>query len=163
MNFCPEWLFDFCVGRCAGDFLAAELPLDAHAKKFARALTELYNEVDPDTVEAGATAILEFLNEINVGADAHDYLTQFCWFTLNYENHRGVKRKRKSMLSTCFDSEKEKTYAPEKAVKAFKAYLYADRSNVLPKMPTGWKIVDEKDIEPLKKMVEQPASVMDML
>lgn len=163
MEYCPEWLFDYCVAQTAADFLTAELPLEAHAKKYAKSLSETYNDIDPEAIEAAATAILEFLNEIKVGEDAIDYLVQFCWFTLNFENHRAVKRKRKSMLSNCFDPLKEMNYSPDKAAKSFKAYLYADRSNVLPKMPTGWKIADEADVEPLKAMTERETSVMDML
>jgi len=163
MEYCPEWLFEYCVAQTAADFLSAELPIEAHAKKYAKDLSETYNDVDAEMIELAATGILEFLSEIKVGEDAIDYLIQFCWFSLNFENHRAIKRKRKSMLSTCFDPVKELTFSADKSVKSFKAYLYADRSNVLPKMPTGWKLADEADVEPLTKMTERETSVMDML
>ena len=163
MNYCPAWLYDFIVGQTAADFLVNSLPIEAFAKKYASALSETYTEIDPEAVALGATAILEFLNEIKAGEDALDLLIQFCWFTLNYENHRGVKRKRKSLLATCFDPEKEINYNSDQSVKAFKAYVYADRSNVLPKMPVGWKISDEQDADLLVKMVDKETSVIDLL
>lgn len=163
MNFCPEWLYDYIVGQTAADFLSESLPLEAFASKYSKGLSETYSDIDPEAVAVSATAVLEFLNEVKAGEDALDLLIQFCWFTLNYENHRGVKRKRKSLLATCFDPEKEASYSPDKSVKAFKAYVYADRSNVLPKMPVGWTIADEKDVDILAKLVEKETSVIDLL
>ena len=163
MRFCPAWLYDYTGALVASEFLHAELPLESHAKRLAAFLEPHYEVVSPEDLTEAATGLLEFLSEIEAGDQADDFLTNFRWFVLNYENHNGVKRKRKSLLSTCFDPVKERKYDARHVQVEFRKYLFADRSDLLPKMPSGWQINQENDVELLKEMDASEPSFGDLL
>lgn len=163
MNFCPAWLYDYTSALTAREFLHAELPLEAHARRLAAILETQYEPVTPEDLTQAATGLLEFLNEVEAGEMAADFLTQFCWFVLNYENHSGTRRKRKSLLSSCFDPAKERQYDAKHVRVEFRKYLFADRSDLLPKMPSGWQVSEEKDVDLLKEMNDSEPSFEDLL
>ena len=43
--YCPEFVFDICVGLTVHDFLTKEFTLNMVAKKYAAALSEHYTEI----------------------------------------------------------------------------------------------------------------------
>jgi hypothetical protein len=48
-------------------------------------------------------------------------------------------------------------------VKAFKAYVYALRNQVVELAPAGWKLADVEDSDVLQKLANQNLSPLDFL
>ena len=65
-TFCPEWIFNLCVARTAYEFIISDLPIKAYAKKYEKGLSDHYQSVTHEEIEASAELILRFLVEINV-------------------------------------------------------------------------------------------------
>ena len=88
--YCPEFIYDIAVSRCASEFLSSELSLDTFAEKYAQGLTELYSEVELSEVQNCRTVPAVF-SEINAGEGAVDLLNAFAHFRLFFE---GIGRSR---------------------------------------------------------------------
>lgn len=160
MNYCPDWIFDACTSRAAQDFLTLEMPLNAVGKKYAGGLSEVYTEVRLEEIVAGAEDIVRFLAEVDAGDASADILRGFTYYRVKFEG-LNKPRKLKSMFSSADDAVKEKKYSAEEAVKKFKAYVFAVRSDSAPIAPAGWKIEDETELEHLSAVAARPLSILD--
>ena len=160
--YCPEFIYDIAVSRCASEFLSSELSLDTFAEKYAQGLTELYSEVELSEVQDPAEQFLQFLAEINAGEGAVDLLNAFAHFRLFFEGI-GRSRKMKPLFGTLEDAVKVKNWSPDAAVKSFRAYTFGLRSNTAPKMPAGWDLEDTSYTPNFIMLVQKKISVLDIL
>ena len=76
-KFCPEWVFSSCVAKAAGGFLTGNAPISSFSKNLAEGLNQHYNQINPETIEEASTKILEFLNEIEAGETAIEYISSY--------------------------------------------------------------------------------------
>ena len=158
-TFCPEWIFNISVARAAYEFIISDLPIKAYAKKYSKALSEHYAEINHEEIENSAELILRFLVEINA-EKSDELLNNYVYFTLKFD-HPGSKRKIKGIFGTAFDKQKEKNYASAKAVKSFRAYVFGLRSGVTEKGEPGWDILNEEEIDILKNIISKEADIVD--
>ena len=82
-KFCPEWVFSACVAKAASGFLVGNAPMSSFANHLTDSLNQHYNEIKPEAIEEASTKILEFLNEIEAGENAIDYLTGYIFKRIN--------------------------------------------------------------------------------
>jgi len=160
MQFCPDWIFDAVMARTAEEFLAGELPLNALASKYAKGLSEKYSEVRNDELSQGVEDLVRFLNEVNAGDEAVNFLKGFSYYKLRFEGSN-KPRKMKPLFGSVDEPVKVKAYSTEEAVKKFKAYVFALRSNSAPLAPAGWRIEDEGELGHLVDVASRAISILD--
>ena len=66
---CPDWIFDAATASVAFEFLSSDLPIETFASKYCEGLAEYYVAIDADEYYKGASLLLEFLSEVEVGED----------------------------------------------------------------------------------------------
>ena len=135
------------------------MPIKAYAKKYERGLSEHYQGITHEEIEAGAELLLRFLVEINA-EKSDELLNSYVYFTLKFD-HPGSKRKLKGIFGSAFDKEKKKDYSTNGAAKSFRAYVFGLRSGVTEKSEPGWDIIKEEGIEILKNIIENEADIVD--
>ena len=86
--------------------------------------------------------------------DAINFLNDYIHYRVCHEIN-GNERKLKSMFSSAFDGEKEKSYSSEKSVKTFRASVFSLKNEVIPKAEPGWSITDVEDIDWLGELFEK--------
>lgn len=161
--FCPNWVYDICVARTAIEFLSADdMPLDKLASKYASALSEKYSPITLDLLQGPAEAMLMFLSEIEAGEMAAELLNDFCYFRL-FNEGAGKPRKMKPLFGALEDPVKTQEYTVETAAKAFRAYVFALRSNTVPKAPSGWMLEEETAVTFLPELAQVKLSILDIL
>ena len=160
-NFCPEWVFAACSAKTAHDFLYTNNGITIIAKKFSNELSTKYNEIKFEEISDVAEKMLQFLSEINASEDAINYLNDFIYSRVCYEVN-GNERKIKSMFSSAFDGEKEKSYSSEKSTKIFRANIFSLKNEVIPKPDPGWSITDVEDIDWLGELFGKEVDLSDL-
>jgi len=159
---CPGWIFDIAVARTASEFLASEMSVEAFAGKYAAGLSESYNEVQAEAISQPAEAILQFLSEVDAGEMAVELLTDFCYYRL-YNEGVGRPRKMKPLFGSIEDGVKTPEINSEAAAKAFRAYIFGQRSNTVPKAPAGWRLEDDEHAPKLAELAAKELSVLDII
>lgn len=160
MEFCPDWLFDAALANTAADFLKGEMPLSSLAKKYASGLSEKYDEVRVEEISAGVEEVVRFLGEVEAGEEAVNFLRGFAYFRLYFEGNN-KPRKMKMLFGNIDDPVKVKSYASDEAVKKFKAYVFALRSESAPLAPPGWQAEDVKELEHFAEVASRSVSLLD--
>ena len=160
--FTPGWIFDISVARTASEYLSSEIGIEAFAKKYAEGLASYYkNAIEVEVFSDTAETILEFLSEIEAGDRAVEFLNDFTYFRLYYENN-STPRKMKPLFGSIEDGEKLQEYKPEETIKAFRAYIFGMRSNAVPTAPDGWRLETDNNIDKFKLIIERQVSMLDM-
>ena len=160
-KYCPDWIYNLCVARSAYEFIVADLPIKAYAKKYSTGLSEMYAEIKAEEIENEAEFLLRFLVEINAD-DSDQLLNNFVYFCLKYVQH-GSKRKLKGLFGSAFDPAKDKPYSEKITLKAFKAYVFGMRSGISEKPTPGWQITEEENLDFLKDLIEKEANIADAI
>lgn len=160
MQFCPDWIFDAAMSRCAEEFLASDLPVSALAKKYAAGLSEKYSEVKLEELVNGVENVVRFLDEVQAGEDAVKFLRGFCFFRLKFEA-ANKQRKLRPIFGAAEDPVKTQTYSAEETVKRIKAYVFALRSNSAPLAPAGWDVTQETDLPNFVEIASRSVSILD--
>ena len=160
-NFCPEWVFASCSAKTAHDFLYTNNGITIIAKKFSNELSTKYNEIKFEEISDVAEKMLQFLSEINASEDAINFLNDYIYSRVCYEIN-GSERKIKSMFSSAFDGEKEKSYGSEKSNKIFRANVFSLKYDVIPKLDPGWSITDVEDIDWLGELFVKDVDISDL-
>jgi hypothetical protein len=160
--YCPNWIYEISVARTALEFLSAEVTLDKMAAKYADALSEKYAPIPPELFEAQAEAMLLFLSEIEAGDTAAELLNDFCYFRLTQEG-AGKPRKMKPLFGALEDPIKTQEYSAESAGKAFRAYVFALRSNTVPKALPGWMLETDENVPFLAELAAKKLTLLDVL
>lgn len=160
--FCPAWVYDIAVARTVAEYLASDMTVEAFARKYAEGLSESFNEIPAAAIQEPAEAMLMFLAEIEAGDMAVELLTDFVYYRL-YNEAVGRPRKMKPLFGSLEDGVKEVQHNSDATGKAFRAYIFAQRSNTVPKAPAGWRLEDEEHVPKLAALAAHQMSVLDML
>ena len=159
---CPGFIYDMAVARSAAEFLSAELALETYAKKYAEGLSALYSEIAVISITEPAESMLQFLSEIEAGELAVELLNDYVHFRLFFEGV-GKPRKMKPMFGSLEDPAKTVEISSMEAAKGFRAYVFAQRSNTVPKAPAGWLLEEDEHLPKFNELVKQTVSVLDIL
>ena len=157
----PAFIYDICVARSAAEFLHGELGVEAFAKKYAEILSDGCVAVNQHEVQEPAEAMLQFLAEVEAGEGAADLLNSFAYFRLYFEGV-GRPRKMKPMFGTIEDPTKMREWTKDSAPKAFRAFVFALRSQTVPTAPSGWQLETEEAVPKLAEAAAKKLSVLDM-
>jgi len=161
-KFCPEWVFSSCVAKAAGGFLTGNAPISSFSKNFTDGLNQHYNEIKPETIEEASTKILEFLNEIEAGETAIEYINSYIFKRVKF--HANNKpRKLQGLFVDEFAPMKTRDYSAEKAVILFKAFVFSSRSGLNTDIPAGWQIEEEEGIGWFGDLMKSEPSIYDSL
>lgn len=160
--FCPAWIYDIAVARTASEFLSSDMTVEAFARKYSEALSANYREISVEALQEPAEAMLMFLAEIEAGEMAVELLTDFTYYRL-YTEAVGRPRKMKPLFGSLEDGVKEMQHHSDATGKAFRAYIFAQRSNTVPKAPAGWRLEDDENIPYLAETAGRTLSVLDVL
>jgi hypothetical protein len=106
--------------------------------------------------------MLMFLAEIEAGDMAVEFLTDFTYYRL-YTEAVGRPRKMKPLFGSLEDGVKEAQHHSDATGKAFRAYIFAQRSNTVPKAPAGWRLEDDEHVPKLAETAGRVLSVLDIL
>ena len=158
MSYAPDWIFDISIVRTASEYLSLTQPMDSLAKKYAIGLSEIYREVYFEEILEPAEDILRFLSEVKAQHMAVELLKDFSYFRMYYVNPR-KPRKLKPLFGSLEAPEKKKEYSSDKAVKSFKAYVFALRSKTVPQSPTGWTLDNDDTLNRFKDLVNSKVGV----
>ena len=159
-GYCPQWVYSACIGLVIKNFLEKDVPLDLLSRKYAKELSEKYDEINPIQIASISEDIVRILAEVEAGTDAVNYINGYTYFIVNFESI-GKTRSKKLLLGDIFDGEKSLNYDEKIIVRSFKAYMYSLRSGAVPSAPTGWSLDQEKDIDFLKEIAEKEFSIFD--
>jgi hypothetical protein len=159
-DFCPEWIFGVSCGVTARDFLSSENSINSISRKFSKGLSERFKEIKFEEITECAESILQFLNDINAGDEAVDYLNNYIYYRIGFKSN-GAERKLSGMFSSALDGEKTKDYDTEKSTKVFRATIFGIRNNTIAKTPAGWSIGEVEDLDWLGELIEQPVDILD--
>ena len=158
MSYTPDWIFDISIVRTASEFLSLTQPMDSLAKKYSTGLSEIYSEVYFEQMLEPAEEILRFLSEVKAQHMAVELLKDFSYFRMYYVNPKR-RRKLKPLFGTLEGAEKKKNYSPERAVKSFKAFVFALRSKTVPQAPTGWTLDNDEALKGFRLLVNTEVGV----
>ena len=162
MSFCPKWIFEAACAAAAADYLSRQLDLNTVARGYAVTLSEFYEPITPEEVGGVIESMLRFLDELNAGEAAVSMVTGFCFNKINFEQ-TNKPRKLKGLFGSADEPVKGREHSSEAAIKAFKAYVYSLRNEVVQFAPAGWKLTDVEGSEVLQKLTNQNLSPLDFL
>ena len=158
MSYTPDWIFDISIVRTASEFLSLTQPMDSLAKKYANGLSEIYRDVYFEEILEPAEEILRFLSEVKAQHMAVEILKDFSYFRMYYTNPKR-RRKLKPLFGALEAPEKRKEYSSEKAIKSFKAYVFALRSKTVPQSPSGWALDNDETLKRFGELVNSKVGV----
>ena len=125
--YCPEFIYDICIGLAVKDFLVKALSLDMVSKNYADSISGFYKNIEEIEIAAPAEEILRFLSERkNPMFEAHDLAINYVYWKFKYDGRS--ERKIKGIFKNSLKGDKERKYDSNKAVKDFKAYCFSLRS-----------------------------------
>lgn len=157
----PGFIYDICVARAAAEFLHGELGLEAFSAKYTEYMCDGCTAMGPEEVHDPAEAMMLFLAEIEAGDGAADLLNSFVYYRLYFDGV-GRPRKMKPMFGTIEDPVKSREWNRETAPKAFRAYVFALRSQTVPTAPGGWQLENEETVPRLAEVARQKLTLLDM-
>ena len=161
--FCPEWLIGCSAAYTAKGFLYSESSINGFARKFAKGLSEKYEDVYFEEISEIAEDILQFLSEIEAGEEAVTYIDQYIFKRIYYQNN-GAERKLSGLFASPTNAEKKKDYTVNNSIKIFRATVFGVRNDTMPKASPGWNISELKGNDNLDwfiELVEKPVDVLD--
>jgi len=159
---CPDFIYDMAVARTASEYLSSELALDAFAKKYADGLSERYTAIAQESFQGPAEGVLQFLSEIEAGEQAVELLGDYAYFRLYFEGV-GRPRRMKPLFGSLEDGAKAPQINVADAAKAFRVYVFGQRSNTAPKAPDGWQLENETAVPVFAALAAKSVSVIDLL
>ena len=162
MSFCPAWIFDAVITQTAQEFLKGDIHIKPIAAKYAKGLSQKYEEVSPDEISISAEAFIRTLDEIDAGAEASELLRGFCYFRVMHDTQL-TKRNLKPLFGNVENGDKVQNYSGAAAVKRFKAYLFAWRSGAAVQANTGWQLSQVSEVPILSDLASKSVNVLDLL
>lgn len=157
----PAFIYDISVARSALEFLHGDIGVEAFAKKYAEMLSDGCVTVNQHEVQEPAEAMLQFLAEVEAGEGAADLLNSFTYFRLYFDGV-GRPRKMKPIFGTIEDPAKVREWNKESAPKAFRAFVFALRSQTVPTAPAGWQLETEEGVPKLAEAAGTKLTLLDM-
>jgi hypothetical protein len=162
MTFCPKWMFELACAAASAEYLSSQIDLRTVATSYATVLSEFYHPISAEEVVGVIEPIVRFLDELNAGEDAVPLVTGFCYNRVAYEQPNKL-RKMKGLFGAADEAVKKRDYSAGSAVKAFKAYVYALRTEAAEMAPSGWKLANVEDSAVIEKMSNQNISPLDFI
>ena len=162
MSFCPAWIFDAVITQTAQEFLKGDIHIKPIAAKYAKGLSQKYEEVSPDEICISAEAFIRTLDEIDAGAEASELLRGFCYYRVMHDTQL-TKRNLKPLFGSVENGDKVQNYSGAAAVKRFKAYLFAWRSGAAVQADTGWQLSQVSEVPILSDLASKSVNVLDLL
>ena len=157
----PGFIYDICVARTAAEFLHGDLSLEAFSGKYTAYMSDGATVMGPEEVHDPAESMMLFLAEIEAGDGAADLLNSFVYYRLYFDGV-GRSRKMKPMFGTIEDPIKSREWNRETAPKAFRAYVFALRSQTVPTAPSGWQLENEETVPRLAEVAGQKLTLLDI-
>ena len=159
-NYCPHWIISIVTAQSGIDFLSGSSTLTSIAKKYERGLSEQYEPINFQYLEAIAEEKLRTLSEIEAAENAVTILNAYVY--RRYKFHPDNKpRKITGLFSSEFKATKIPLPDQKELCKIFKAFIFSIRSNIYNYAPPGWTIIDEPEAQWLGELVAEPASIFD--
>jgi len=162
MSFCPKWLYEAGCAAAGEEYLRRQIDLRTVASGYAETLSEFYNPISAEEIAGVIEPMLRFLDELNAGDSAAQLITGFCYYRITYDQPN-KPRKLKGLFGSADEPVKTKEYNSELAVKAFKAYVYAIRTEVAEMAPAGWALADVEGSPVIEKLSNQNLSPLDFI
>jgi len=162
MTFCPKWVFEAACASAAAEYLNRQLNMNTVAGGYAATLSEFYQTISAEEIAAVIESMLRFLDELDAGDTAVPLVIGFCYNRIIFDQPNKL-RKLKGLFGSADEPVKTREHSADKAVKSFKAYVYALRNQVVELAPPGWKITDVEDSDIFKKLGNQNLSPLDFL
>ena len=148
------------TAQTALDFLVGSSTLPAIASKYARGLSEQYDEVNHKYIEAVAEEKLRTLSEIEAAENAVIILNAYIYRRFKYHPDNRP-RKITGLFSSEFKGTKTPLSEQQEITKGFKAFIFSIRSNVYNYAPAGWTIIEEPEADWLGELAAEPSSIFD--
>ena len=164
--FCPEFVYEICVGLTVYDFVFKDLSLSMVSKQYSMGLSEHYKPVHEDEMSVPAEDILRFMSEQkNPKFEAHDKANFFVHYRLKFDGLKGKRKLKGIFFGNALTGDKDKKYSAEKVVKNFKAFTFALRAGTVDRAPPGWTIKSEnkEDLMQLGELVNKEVSIDDLI
>ena len=159
-NYCPHWIISIVTAQSGIEFLSGSSTLTSIAKKYARGLSEQYEPINFQYIEAIAEEKLRTLSEIEAAENAVTILNAYVY--RRYKFHPDNRpRKIVGLFSSEFDGTKIPLSDQKEVCKIFKAFIFSIRSNIYNYAPSGWTLVEEPDAQWLGELVAEVASIFD--
>lgn len=160
--YCPEFIYDICIGLSVKDFLVKALSLEMVSKNYADSISRFYKSVEEVEIAGPAEEILRFLSERkNPMFEAHELAINYVYWKFKFDGRS--ERKIKGIFKNSLKGDKERIYNSNKAVKDFKAYCFSLRSGHFEKAPAGWDITKEEDLHELGEIVKKEPTIDDYI
>ena len=160
--FCPEFVYDICIGLTVKDFLVRQMSLEMVSKNYADAISIHFKTVEEIEIAGPSEEILRFLSERkNPMFEAHDMAINYVYWKFKYDGRS--ERKLKGIFRNALKGDKERKYNSHNAVKDFKAYCFSLRAGHFEKAPAGWDITKEEDLEELGEIVKKEPNIDDFM
>ena len=106
--YCPEFVYQICVGLTVYDFVTKEFTLPMVSKQYTSGISDHYNEVLPEELSFPAEEILRFMSEQQKPKyEAHEKANFFVYNQLKFDGTKG-ERKLKGYLVTLLAVKKQK-------------------------------------------------------
>jgi len=161
-NYCPHWIISLVTAQSGIEFLSGSSTLTSIAKKYSRGLSEQYETVNFQYIEAIAEEKLRTLSEIEAAENAVVILNAYVYRRFKF--HPDNKPRK---ITGLFGSELNGTKIPladqKELCKIFKAFIFSIRSNIYNYAPSGWTITEEQEAKWLGELVAEPSSIFDSL
>lgn len=142
------------------DFLVGSSTLPAIARKYCKGLSDHYDEINVNYIEAIAEDKLRTLAEIEAAENAVIILNAYVYRRFKYHPDNRP-RKITGLFSSEFNGTKTPLSEQQEVTKNFKAFIFSIRSNVYNYAPSGWTIVEEPEADWLGELVAEPSSIFD--
>ena len=155
-------MFEAACSAAAAEYLSRQLDLKTVANGYSAILSEFYQPVKHEEVAVVIEQMLRFLDELEAGETAAPLAIGFCYYKITFEQ-TNKPRKLKGLFGSADEGVKVREHSAEAAVKAFKAYIYSLRNEVVESAPPGWKLDDVEGSEVFARMASQTISPLDFL
>ena len=150
-KYCPDWIFDSVTAEIAAKFIATHYELGSISQKYSLGLSKIYHPIEAIELQATAEIMLEFLIKIDAGEEAFDFLMGFAFYRVNYAS-RNAARNLKPTLSKIETGTSQRKYNGGVALKKFRAYVFARRSDVDIPFSPGWSLAGQKELPGISKI-----------
>ena len=158
MKFTPDWILKLTCSCVAVNFVMGQLPMRSFINRYAADLLLEYDDATSEKIERITQDILYFLATFE--SDDHmEYIEAFMFNVINFEED-GKKRKLKSLFKSALDPVKIET-SERNALKHFKNFVFAIRTDKKLAPPEDWKLTEAKGIDTLLQIYTQRIRVTD--
>ena len=158
-SYCPPWLIKIISCIVAYDYIVRDVGVFISVKKFLNFLLSKYDDVEVEDLEQTSALMLQFLGELKIDKNTYLLLNHFMFNIIE-----DIKPDEKGLFkSDPYAGMKEKKYTIDEIADEFKVFVYACRSGLTRKAPTGWDIKNDENVGELREIIEKEFSIDDMI